>query len=160
MCSHSWGEGGAEGLDWQAHEDPCAVGEGVALQGSALIEEGEMHARQAGSINPLYGFLSSPGLEKKMAHLHVYRSNPGWGYDKDGGEGSTGGCSQHPSNLISKLTTKAAHDPGKLLLPAKVRCQKVFIQFPVQLFMPPSPSAGCNWDEFLWQLQESLLMNF
>lgn len=129
---------GGEGLDWQAHKDPCAVGEGVALQGTWKCSyRGRRNACQASrNYKSSIWFLSSPGLEK-MAHLHVYRSNPGWDYDKDGGEGSTGGCSQHPSNLISKLTTKAAHDPGKLLLPAKVRCQKVFIQSLCNYSCPP-----------------------
>lgn len=64
MCIHSWG-GWAEGLNWQAHKDPCAVGEGVALQGSALIKEGEMHSRQAGTINPLYDSLAPQGWKRR-----------------------------------------------------------------------------------------------
>lgn len=84
--------------------------------------------------------LSSQDWKRRLPTSHVHLSNAGWGHHQEEAGGSSN--SIQASTPLTKLTAGAAHDPQKILLQAKARCQKVFIQLLVQLLIHPSPAIS------------------
>lgn len=77
---------------------------------------------------------------KRLPTSHVHQSSAGWDHHQEEAGGSSNNI--QASTPPSKLLARAAHDPQKILLQAKARCQKVFIQLLVQLLTHPSPAIS------------------